>query len=80
MKIQVLGGGCPKCKMVEENVHKALSQLGIEADIVKVKDINEIVGFGVMSTPALAINGKVKVAGRIPDVNEIMKWIKEANE
>ena len=76
MKIEILGSGCPKCKALEENVRKAVSLLGIKADILKVTDIGKIIEYGVMSTPALAIDGKVKSSGRIPDVEEIKKMLK----
>jgi len=76
MKIEILGSGCPKCKALEENARKAVSLLGIKADILKVTDIGKIIEYGVMSTPALAIDGKVKSSGRIPDVEEIKKMLK----
>jgi small redox-active disulfide protein 2 len=76
MKIEILGTGCPKCKALEENAKKAVSELKMKAEIVKVTDIGKIVEYGVMSTPALVINGKVKASGRIPDVEEIKKWLK----
>ena len=76
MKIEILGTGCPKCKKLEENAKKAVSELKIKAEIVKVTDIGKIVDYGVMSTPALVIDGKVKASGRIPEVEEIKKWLK----
>jgi len=76
MKIEILGTGCHKCKALEENARKAVSELKMKAEIVKVTDIGKIVEYGVMSTPALVINGKVKASGRIPDVEEIKKWLK----
>lgn len=76
MKIEVLGSGCANCKRLEENVSKALESEGKRAEIVKVTDIAAIIGYGVLSTPALVIDGKVKVAGRIPDVQEIRGWLK----
>lgn len=75
MKIEILGTGCPKCKKLEENVKKALQESGIEAKIEKITDISRIVERAVM-TPAIIINGKTKAEGRIPDVNEIKKWLK----
>ena len=69
--IQVLGTGCKKCTTLKENVETALKQAGVEADVQKVEDINEIVKFGVMSTPALVIDGQVKVVGRIAPPEEI---------
>jgi len=71
MKIQILGTGCPKCKKLTENAEQAALQLGIEHEIVKVTDINDIMGFGVMMTPALAIDDEVKFVGRVPGVDEL---------
>lgn len=70
-KIQVLGTGCPKCKKLFEAVQLAVKELGIEAEVTKVEDINEIIAFNVMMTPALAIDGNVKVVGRIPKPDEL---------
>ncbi|MFH1592037.1 MAG: thioredoxin family protein [Candidatus Woesearchaeota archaeon] len=75
MKIEVLGSGCSKCKMLEENAKKALEERGIEADIIKVTDFNKFVDYGVMSTPALVIDGVVKCSGKVADVEEIKKWL-----
>lgn len=75
MKIQILGTGCPKCKKVAEVAKKAVEELGVEAKVVKVTDINEIMNFGVMMTPALAIDGNVKVAGKIPSLDDVKKWV-----
>jgi len=76
MKIEVLGSGCPKCKQLEENARKAVDQLKLKAEIVKVTDINKIIEYGVMSTPALVVGGIVKSSGRIPDTEEIKKMLK----
>jgi small redox-active disulfide protein 2 len=78
MKIQVLGTGCPKCKKMYENVEKAIKDLGTCAEIEKVQDLKAIMDFGVMVTPALAIDGNVKVAGKIPSVEDIKKLVEEA--
>jgi len=76
MKIlQVLGTGCPKCKKLAENAQAAIKEAGIECEIVKVTDINEIMKFGVMITPALAIDGQVKVVGKVPSPDEIKKML-----
>lgn len=75
MKIEILGTGCPKCKKLEENARKAVQESGKRAEIVKVTDIGKIVGYGVMSTPALVVDGKVKSSGRIPEAGEIKKWL-----
>jgi len=79
MKIEILGTGCPKCKKTLENVQKAVKDLKIEAEIVKVEKIDDIMKYGVMITPALAINGEVKVAGKIPSPEQIAEWVKTAN-
>ena len=70
--IQVLGTGCKKCMSLKENVEAALKELGVEADVQKVEDINEIVAFGVMSTPALVVDGEVKIVGKVASPQEIM--------
>lgn len=70
--IQVLGTGCRKCVSLKDNVEAALKELGLEAEIEKIEDINEIVKFGVMSTPALAIDGAVKIVGKVATPQEIM--------
>ncbi len=74
-KLQILGTGCPKCKKLAENVEAAAKALGIEYEIEKVTDINEIMKFGVMMTPALAIDGKVKVVGKVISAEEIKSLI-----
>jgi small redox-active disulfide protein 2 len=76
MKIEILGSGCPKCKQLEANARKAVEESGKKAEIVKVTDISEIINRGVMATPAIIIDGKVKASGRIPDVGEIRGWLK----
>lgn len=70
-KLQVLGTGCPKCKKLAENADAAARALGIEYTIEKVTEINQIMSFGVMLTPALVVDGVVTVAGRVPGVDEI---------
>lgn len=75
MKIQILGTGCPKCKKTYENAVQAVNELGTCADIEKVEDLKAIMDFGVMMTPALAIDGEVKMSGKIPSVEEIKKII-----
>lgn len=76
MKIEILGTGCPKCKMLEENARKAVAETGIMAEIKKVTEIDKIIEYGVMSTPALVIDGEVKASGKVADVAEIKKWLK----
>ena len=74
-KIQILGTGCPKCKKLAELTETVAKELGIEYAIEKVQDINEIMKFGVMMTPALAVDGKVKVVGKVPSPDEIKKML-----
>jgi len=75
-KIQILGTGCPKCRKLTENAETAAKGLGIEYELVKVDDIEDIINFGVMMTPALALDGEVKIAGKILSVEEIKELIK----
>ena len=75
-KVQILGTGCPKCKKLTENADSAAKELGIEYEIEKVSDINDIINFGVMMTPALAVDGEVKVAGKVVSIEEIKELIK----
>ena len=77
MKIEILGVGCPKCKATEKNVRKAVDELGIQAEIVKIDDLQEIVNRGVMMTPAVFIDGQAKIVGRIPSPNEIKKLLQK---
>lgn len=65
MKLQILGGGCAKCKTLEENTRKAVEELNLDAEIVKVTDMDEIMEMGVMMTPAFAIDGDVKTTGKV---------------
>ncbi|MGL4528578.1 MAG: thioredoxin family protein [Aestuariivirga sp.] len=74
-KLQILGTGCPKCRKLAEMTDAAAKQLGIAYELVKITDINEITSFGVMMTPALAVDGTIKVVGKVPSVDEIKKLI-----
>jgi small redox-active disulfide protein 2 len=74
-KVQVLGTGCPKCEQTAENAKAAAEAAGAEIELIKVNKPADIAKFGVMFTPALAIDGDVKVAGRVPDVEEIKAWL-----
>lgn len=76
MNIKILGMGCAKCKALEENTKKALEELGIQAEIEKVKDVNKITEY-VMVTPALVINEEVKVSGKVATPEEIKKYLQE---
>ena len=75
MKVQILGTGCPKCHQLAENAELAIEELGIDAEIEKVTDINEIMGFGVMMTPALVVDGEVKLVGKVANVAAIKEWL-----
>ena len=77
MKVQILGMGCPKCRKLEANARKAIEELGVDAEIEKVQDINQISRFGVMMTPALAIDGNIKCSGEIAPPEKIKKWLQE---
>jgi len=74
-KLQVLGTGCPKCKKLAENAEAAAKAMGIEYTLEKVTGINEIMGFGVMMTPALAVDGVVKVVGKVTNAEAIKKLL-----
>ena len=76
MKIQILGTGCAKCKLLAENADAAAKALGLNYELVKVTDLNEIMGFGVMMTPALAVDGTVKSSGKVLTVHEITALLK----
>lgn len=76
MKIQILGTGCPKCRQLTENAETAVKELGIESVIEKVSDINDIINFGVMMTPALAVDGEVKLVGKVATVEQIKDLIR----
>jgi len=75
MEIKILGTGCTKCKTLENLTREAVSELGITADIEKVEDIVRIMGYRVMQTPALVINGKVVLSGRIPSSKELKELL-----
>lgn len=77
MKIEILGTGCPKCKKTKETIEKVLKQTGVEAEVVKVEDIEKILSYGVMVTPAVVIDGDVKLAGKVPDEKDVKKWISQ---
>jgi small redox-active disulfide protein 2 len=76
MKIEILGTGCAKCKSLFEVTKEAVAKSGKFAQIEKVEDINQIMSYGVMSTPALVIDGKVVLSGRLPSVQEVQEFLK----
>lgn len=77
MKVQILGTGCPKCKQLTANAEQAIKNAGIEAEIEKITDLQEIMKFGVMMTPGLAVDGKVKSAGKLLSPKEIEAILSE---
>ena len=77
MRIQILGIGCPKCKKLEENTREAVNEMGIEAVIEKVTDLNGIMNMGVMITPALAVDGTVKSTGKVLSIEQITKILRK---
>lgn len=76
MKIQILGTGCPKCRKLSEETERAARELGLDYELEKVTDINAIMSFGVMMTPALVVDGKVRVSGRVPSVEDLKALLK----
>lgn len=77
MTIKILGSGCPNCLALEKNTKQALAELGLRGTVVEaVHDIDKIIAYGVMSTPAIVVDEQVKAAGRIPDAAEIKGWLK----
>jgi small redox-active disulfide protein 2 len=76
MKIEILGMGCSNCNKLYQNALEAAKQSGKEVEVTKVEDIQKIMSYGVLSTPALAIDGVVKVSGKVPKVEQIKEWIK----
>jgi small redox-active disulfide protein 2 len=73
--VLVLGPGCPKCQVLYERTKQAAQEIGLECEITKVSDINAIIGFGVLSTPALVVDGTVKMSGRVPTVAQIKEML-----
>jgi small redox-active disulfide protein 2 len=76
MKIEILGTGCSRCKTLEKNLKKAVEELNIQADILKVSDIQKMIEYGIMAAPALVIDGEVKCSGSLPDVEKIKEWLR----
>ena len=74
-KVQILGTGCPKCKQLTQNAEQAAQDLGIECEIGKVTDINEIMAFGVMMTPALVVDGEVKASGKVLSPDQVKAYL-----
>jgi small redox-active disulfide protein 2 len=75
--IKILGSGCPPCQLLEFRAKKAVEELGLkDVQVEHIYEIDKIIEYGVMSTPAIVIDEEVKAAGRIPDIEEIKKWLK----
>ena len=80
MVITVFGPGCARCREAERLVQSVLQELGLAAEVVKVADFKEMMAYGVMSTPALALDGKVLCTGQVPDKAEVVGWLRSAGE
>lgn len=78
MEIKVLGTGCAKCNKLYEQVLKAVAGADVQADVSKVEKLDQIMTYGVMMTPALVVDGEVKVVGKVPKVDEIVTWLLDA--
>jgi len=74
-KIEILGTGCPKCKQLAANAEQAATELGIEYELEKVTDLNDIMKFGVMMTPGIAVDGEVKASGKVVAADQIKPWL-----
>ena len=77
MTVKILGAGCTKCKKLDEKVREIVKNNNIDAEVIKVEDLNEMMKYGIMMTPALVINEKLKCFGNIPKDEQIIEWIKE---
>ncbi len=76
--IKILGTGCSKCKQTEANVKDAIAQLNIEANVIKVEDIQEIMAYNVLTTPVLVVDEQIKIKGRVAQTNEIIEILKQS--
>jgi small redox-active disulfide protein 2 len=76
MEIKVLGPGCKKCEKTAARVNEAVSESDVSATVVKITDMLEIAGYGVMATPAVVVDGEVKCAGKVPAKKDILKWLR----
>ena len=78
LTIKILGGGCARCEKLEETSRQAVEEIGIEAELIEVKNMNEIMKYDILETPALVLNEEVKSYGRIPAKEEIIDWLQAA--
>jgi small redox-active disulfide protein 2 len=78
-KVQVLGVGCSKCRALEEKVRQLMAKHQLHVDVEKVTDVQEIMKYGIMTTPGLVINGVVKSAGNVPKDSQLLQWLEEVN-
>lgn len=79
MKVQILGTGCPKCRLLEQHTREAVAELGVQVEIDKVTDIDAIMAMGVMMTPALAIDGDIKSVGKVHTKDQMIGFLKAGN-
>ena len=79
MKIKVLGTGCTRCNTTEAVVRDAVAISGVDAQVIKVKDINEIAKYAIAVTPGIIVDGEIKSVGKVPSVEEVLNWIREVN-
>jgi small redox-active disulfide protein 2 len=77
MDIKVLGPGCAKCKEAEKVVREAVAAAGVDASVEKITDFQQMMQYGVMSTPAVVVDGEVKVVGKVPSKDDVLAWIKK---
>jgi small redox-active disulfide protein 2 len=77
MDIKVLGPGCAKCKETEKVVREAVAAAGVDANVEKITDFQQMMQYGVMSTPAVVVDGEVKVVGKVPSKDDVLAWIKK---
>ena len=75
-KVEVLGPGCRRCRKLHQEAERAIAQAGVEAELVKVEDLEAILGYGVMMTPALVVDGEVKSSGRLPSTEQMIGWLR----
>jgi len=80
MQVKILGTGCPKCRRLEQIVRQALEETGIQAEIIDVNTIDDIMAYNILSTPGLVIGEQVKCSGRVPRKEEVTAWLREATQ